>query len=81
MLSYTNTASSGARKRAMANALRGLRVAVYMVSCMESYKRRVGDRIRAAAGFGDGEGWTAADTATAGWAAVGTATAGRFYEF
>ena len=44
-------------------------------------KRRVGDRIRAAAGFGDGEGWTAADTATAGWAAVGTATAGRFYEF
>ena len=37
MLTYTNTASSGARKRAMANALRGLRVAVYMVSCMGSY--------------------------------------------
>jgi hypothetical protein len=37
MLTYTNTASSGARKRAMANALRGLRVAVYMVSRMGSY--------------------------------------------
>ena len=36
-LTYTNAASSGARKRAMANALRGLRAAVYMVSCMGSY--------------------------------------------